>query len=203
MRRLLLWTGTDEWLAEAAAVDLRADGVTATGTQLGTDPLPYRGDYELDAGDGFVTRSLLVDVTGEGWARRIHLERDDAGTWRCDADAGGQVSLPAPGGDTAALDGALDCDLGLSPLTNLMPVRRHTLHEGGESRDFLMAWVSMPDLALFASRQRYEHVHADADGAVVRFVDLGLHEGFTAELELDRDGLVVVYPELARRVSPT
>ena len=202
MRRLLLWSGTDEWRAECAAVDLGANGITAGGTQLGADPLPYRADYELDAGDGFVTRSLLVEVTGEGWARRIHLERDDGGAWSCDADASGDVEFPPPGGDAAALDGALDCDLGLSPLTNFMPVRRHGLHDGAESRDFLMAWVSMPDLALFPSPQRYEHVRRDADGAVVRYLDLGRHEGFTAELELDRDGLVIAYPGLARRVSP-
>jgi hypothetical protein len=202
MPRLLLWNGADEWRAECAAVDLGANGITAAGTQLGADPLPYRADYELDAGDGFVTRRLLVEVTGEGWARRIHLERDDGGGWSCDTDASGNVALPPPGGAPGALDGALDCDLGLSPLTNFMPVRRHGLHEGAESRDFLMAWVSVPDLALYASRQRYEHVRSDADGAVVRFVDLGLHEGFTAELELDRDGLVVNYPGLARRVSP-
>jgi hypothetical protein len=202
MRRLLLWSGADEWRAECAAVDLSSNGITAAGTQLGALPLPYRADYELDAGDGFVTRSLLVEVTGEGWARRIHIERDDAGAWSCDADASGDVELPPPGGDAAALEGALDCDLGLSPLTNFMPVRRHGLHGDAGSRDFLMAWVSVPDLALFASRQRYEHVRGDADGAVVRYVDLGAHEGFTAELELDRDGLVVNYPGLARRVAP-
>jgi uncharacterized protein len=202
MRRLLLWSGADEWRAECASIDLSANGITAAGTQLGADPLTYRADYELDAADGFVTRRLLVEVTGEGWARRIHLERDDGGAWSCDTDASGDVELPPPGGDAAALDGVLDCDLGLSPLTNFMPVRRHSLHEGADSRDFLMAWVSVPDLALFASRQRYEHVRRNADGAVVRYVDLGQNEGFTAELELDRDGLVVNYPGLARRVAP-
>jgi hypothetical protein len=35
----------------------------------------------------------------------------------------------------------------------------------------------------------------------VRFTSLGIHEGFTSELQLDRDGLVLVYPELARRVG--
>jgi hypothetical protein len=35
----------------------------------------------------------------------------------------------------------------------------------------------------------------------VRYVDRGLFDGFTAELELDRDGLVVHYPGLAERVG--
>jgi hypothetical protein len=36
---------------------------------------------------------------------------------------------------------------------------------------------------------------------VVRFVDRGQFDGFTAELELDRDGLVVRYPGLAERAG--
>ena len=53
--------------------------------------------------------------------------------------------------------------------------------------EILAAWVSVPDLSLHASRQRYEHVRP----GVVRFTDLGVHEGFSAELELDADGLVL------------
>ena len=103
----------------------------------------------------------------------------------------------AAGGATAPeLDGALDCDLGLSPLTNLMPIRRHALHQREGVAEILAAWVSVPDLSLHASRQRYEHVRT----GVVRFTDLGVHDGFSAELELDADGLVLLYPELARRL---
>ena len=57
-----------------------------------------------------------------------------------------------------------------------------------------MAWVSLPDLAVTRSEQRYERI----DDRRVRFV--GLDDGFTAELELDEDGLVVRYPRLAERV---
>jgi hypothetical protein len=103
--------------------------------------------------------------------------------------------------DAATLGGALDCDLGFSPLTNLMPVRRHGLHEHDGAADFVMAWVSVPDLEVFASAQRYEHVRREGSKAVVRFVDRGRFAGFTADLELDADGLVLTYPDLARRVS--
>ncbi|CAN5355707.1 hypothetical protein BH20ACT9_BH20ACT9_00290 [soil metagenome] len=94
--------------------------------------------------------------------------------------------------------GAVDCDLGYSPLTNLLPVRRHGLHERPGGADFVMAWVSVPDLGMHPSQQRYEHVRRQAGGATVRYV--GAHRGFTGDLELDEDGLVLVYPHLARRV---
>ena len=64
-----------------------------------------------------------------------------------------------------------------------MPVRRSGLHERPGSEDFVMAWVSVPDLRLHASPQRYEHVRP----GVVRYV--ALDGDFTAELELDDDGL--------------
>jgi uncharacterized protein len=55
--------------------------------------------------------------------------------------------------------------------------------------------VSVPDLKVHAAPQRYEHVRP----GVVRFVSLD--SDFTAELELDGDGLVVRYPGLAERVE--
>lgn len=198
MRRLLLWRGLDGWRAEVAGVDLTPDGVSAAGTQLGVDPVAYRLDYTLDAGDQFVTRRLHVEASGQGWARRIDLRHDGGGAWTCAADEEGQADLPPAGGDVGAVTGAVDCDLGYSPLTNLMPVRRHGLHERPGSADFLMAWVSVPDLGLHPSQQRYEHVRRHPGGATVRYV--GAHRGFTGELELDEDGLVLIYPDLARRV---
>jgi uncharacterized protein len=201
VERFLLWTGLDAWRAEAANVDLGPDELHATGTQFGTGAVPYRLDYRLDTDAGFVTRRLDVEAAGNGWMRSLHLTHDRKGRWRCEAKEHGGVALPAAGGDVDALFGALDCDLGLSPLTNLMPICRHDLHKHPGAADFLMAWVSVPDLGLHPSRQHYEHVRAGGDGAVVRNVDLGTHHGFVSELELDLDGLVVVYPQLARRVN--
>ena len=100
-----------------------------------------------------------------------------------------------------ALAGALDCDLGLSPLTNAMPVHRHRLDREPGSFDFVMAWVSVPDLAVHAARQRYRHVSSDGDGGIVRFESLEDDRvTFTSDLEFGADGLIDVYPQLARRL---
>jgi hypothetical protein len=183
MTRAIVWQGVEEWLAEHAQVDLWDNGVAATGVQLGAEPEPYRVDYHVDAPSGWITRRLEVDVSGAGWSRRLVLEHDGAGAWTLDG-------APAP-----ELDGALDCDLAFSPLTNLMPVRRLGLHEAAGAHDFAMAWVSVPDLAVHCSPQRYEHLRPGA----VRFISLD--SDFTADLELDADGLVVRYPRLAERAA--
>jgi uncharacterized protein len=181
--RVLTWRGVEEWLAEHANVELTADGILASGVQLGVAPEDYRVDYLLDVPSDWVTRRLEVEAAGPGWRRALVLEHDGAGAWTCNGER------------DASLDGAMDCDLAYSPLTNLMPIRRHDLHVGGGTRDFLMAWVSVPDLVVHASAQRYVHVRR----GVVRFVSLD--GDFRSELEVDADGLVVRYPGLAERVS--
>jgi hypothetical protein len=53
-----------------------------------------------------------------------------------------------------------------------------------------------------ASHQRYEHLRAGSDSATVKYSSVeDERETFTADLELDRDGLVLHYPGLARRVT--
>jgi hypothetical protein len=181
--RALVWHGVEKWLAEHAQVDLHDDGVLATGVQLGVAPEPYLVEYRLDAPSDWITRRLEVEASGAGWRRSLTLEHDGAGRWTANGER-----LPD-------VDGALDCDLAFSPLTNLMPVRRSALHERPGQEDLVMAWVSVPDLRVHASPQRYEHVRL----GVVRYIS---RDGdFTSELEVDSDGLVVRYPRLAERVG--
>jgi hypothetical protein len=180
---VLMWAGTDEWRAETADVALHGDRFAATGVQLGLTPGPYRLDYDLETSAGWVTRALRITAAGDGWRRTLHLTRDPDGRWSSDD------------GDLPALAGAEDCDLGLSPLTNAMPILRHRLHQEPGTRELTMAWVSVPDLGVHASVQRYEHVRTTSAGAVVRFAS----GDFTADLVVDRAGFVLDYPGLAVR----
>jgi hypothetical protein len=207
VERTLVWSGEGgwgAWHAELARVALSEEGIRGRGVQLGIDPLPYRLDYTLDAtGEGAATRSLRAEASGAGWERRLRLERSDDGEWAVEVGGEGEIDLPAPGGDEESLAGAVDCDLGFSPLTNAMPVRRHNLHRRPGQADLVMAWVSVPDLSVHAMAQRYTHLgDAAEEGAIVRYESLEDGEVvFTAELELDRDGLVRIYPGLGRRVE--
>jgi hypothetical protein len=204
MERLIVWRGLDSLRWEVAHFTLNPQGVAARGTQVGTEPVPYRLDYDLDARDGFVTRQLDVRAEGEAWSRRLVLQHDGKGAWTCDVEARGQVDLDVSGADGSVLEhltDARDCDLGVSPVTNLMPIRRHRLNQEDGAADIVVAWVSVPDLRLYPYAQRYESIRRSAEGSVVRFIDQGLSEGFVADLRLDGDGVVEVYPELAERVG--
>jgi len=195
----LVWSGVEEWLTETAAVELGEGGLSATGIQLGAEPAPFRVDYRLEAPEGFVTRELELTATAEGWRRHLLLLHDGSGAWRAEVDDEGDVPGGTWDGSLPDLSEALDIDIQNSPLTNTMPILRHGFQESG-SGDFLMAFVRMPFLRVEASPQRYEHVRTADEGSVVRY--LSRDGDFTAELELDRDGLLVFYPRLARRVEP-
>lgn len=131
---------------------------------------------------GLRARGTQLGAAPEPYELRYGLDRD-----RLRLDVDGR-SLDV------ALDGADFFDLGFSPLFNSLPVIRHGLHRGGEPRDFVMAWVSVPDLTVSRSEQRYEPV---APG-LVRFRS----GSFAADLEFDDEGFVVRYPGLAERVEP-
>ncbi|MEU3725342.1 putative glycolipid-binding domain-containing protein [Streptomyces sp. NPDC031705] len=190
---VLTWDVTASGGLETAWVEIGHDpagpaGLRGRGRAAGREPEPYWLSYALETtGADFVTRRLTVRVEDANGSRERELRRSTAGGWTVD------------GGARPDLEGALDCDLGLCPLTNTMPVLRHALHrEPGEHR-FLMAWVSVPDLTVRPSRQTYTHLgRTAAGGAVVRYAS----EGFAADVEFDADGLVTEYPRLARRIAP-
>jgi hypothetical protein len=104
-------------------------------------------------------------------------------------------SWSANGEPVDGIAGALDCDLANCPLTNTMPVLRDALLSGGEPRDYVMAWVAVPELTVRRSEQRYEPI----DERHVRYVSRD--SDFVSELEYDADGFVVTYPQMAERLS--
>ena len=199
MRRAIAWVKDDPFGVEFAELELGAERLTAAGVAVGTAPLPYRLDYELETGAAYVTARLVAVARGEGWRRELELERGGDGVWSITARAEGDVDLPPPGGETAPLAQALDCDLELSPVTNAMPILRHGLLDGGGPVELTTAWIAVPALSVRADAQRYRHVGSDAGRHVVRFE--AVDGTFAADIVLDADALVIEYPGIARRLG--
>jgi uncharacterized protein len=198
MTKSLVWV--KEHGAELSEVEFGDRSLSAHGTAVGADPVPYRLSYELTTGEDYVTARLLVQADGVdeesgSWRRTLELLHGPGGVWAIKGKAEGQLALRPPGGDASQLAGAQDCDLGLSPLTNTMPVLRSGLLAGGGPQEYLVAWVSVPDLVVVPSRQRYAFVRRDGDQSVINFSSAE----FTQDIVFDADGLVVDYPTIGRR----
>ena len=119
---------------------------------------------------------------GVGYELRYELE---PGALRVEIVGGRRLEV--------ALDGLDFFDIGHSPLFNSLPVVRDGLLAGGTARDYVMRWVSVPELELHESPQRYEHL----GGSAIRFSS----DSFVAELQFDEDGFVRRYEGLAERVA--
>ena len=106
----------------------------------------------------------------------------------------GLLTLELVGSRTleVTLDGLDFFDLGLSPLFNSLPVWRDGLLDDRVARDYLMRFVSVPELTVADSEQRYEPL---GEGS------LRFRSGdFTSELTFDDEGLVEHYEGLAERL---
>jgi hypothetical protein len=83
--------------------------------------------------------------------------------------------------------GCIDLDLGFSPSTNLLPIRRLGLAVGQEA-EVKAAWLRFPGLPLEPLEQLYRRI----DVTTYRYESAG--GSFVTELQVNAQGLVTRYP---------
>ena len=93
--------------------------------------------------------------------------------------------------ECADVTGCLDLDLNFSPLTNTLPIRRLNLAVGREAK-VRAAWLRFPSFKLEPLEQLYRRVKTSK----YRYENAGGR--FSAELEVDKAGLVIDYPNFWR-----
>ncbi|TFC92509.1 MULTISPECIES: putative glycolipid-binding domain-containing protein [Cryobacterium] len=194
--RLVTWSGIDEATRiDQASIELNATSMLAIGIVRAQH---FVSSWELDVSTGWITRALRVTTRGFGWARSLELTRSDEGTWSAESDAWGDNDLALPGlTDPDSLSGAIDCDLGLCPVTNTMPIRRlGLLEQDVNETPLIMAWVEIPSLRVLRSDQVYASGPASDRN---RIPYKSFNRDFSAHLTVDVDGLVIDYPTLAHR----
>jgi hypothetical protein len=156
--------------------------------ELSTEPGGYSlvGVVDTKAAGTSVQVEYLVVCTSNWQTRfvRVVLDGPDAVTLELTADEEHRWRRGAE--DLPQFDGCIDIDLGFSPSTNTLPIRRLNLAVG-DSADVTALWVRFPDLTLHTLPQRYtrtgEHTY--------RYESRGGE--FTADLEVDAAGLVRDY----------
>lgn len=188
-RAVACWTDWSGDGLELCVLEEQPDGLTIEGTVVSTRG-GWHGCTYLVRTDRLVrTRSVEVWYPG---GVRLHLICNGNGQWR---DALRDEALPE-------LEGCTDVDIGVTPATNTLPIRRLQLVTG-ESRDIAAAYVPLPsesaagpDARLLPQRaaQRYTCLEVGR-----RYRYEGLFRGFAAVLEVDAAGLVLDYPDTFRR----
>jgi len=70
-----VWTRDDLAGVEQCELALGSAGLVARSVAIGLAPVPYRLDLELTTGADWVTQRLSLTARGDGWTRRLILER--------------------------------------------------------------------------------------------------------------------------------
>ena len=177
--RRVAWRRSDEVEAdEVCTLTVRDNGLSLVGTVLGAEGgRPVRVEYRVLAERaGLTTAAHVRDLRGFE-TRTIVLERDAKERWTVDGIA------------KRALKGCTDVDLGCSPSTNTLPIRRLRLAIGA-SHTIQAAWVRFPELVVVKANQTYTRL----DEFTYRYAS----GTFEAELTVDDDGLVTAYAEWRR-----
>jgi uncharacterized protein len=184
--RHVAWQAWDGVSLETCRVIADAVGIRVESVALGIeDDTPWAVRYTLRCDEGWHARHLsVVSLVGE--VDPITLEGDGAGHWRT------PDGRPLP-----ALEGCVDVDLTSTAFTNTLPIRRLEPRPGS-SAEIVTVYVTVPGLTLSTSRQRYHCLERSPHGGRYRFE--ALDTGFTADIGVDGDGLVLDYPQIARRV---
>ncbi len=177
--RRVAWRRSDDVETdEHCTLAVRDVGLSLVGTVLGADGgVPVRIEYRVFAdATGLTTAAHVRDLRGFE-TRTIALERDPKGNWSVD------------GVVVRGLKGCTDVDLGCSPSTNTLPIRRLSLAIG-KAHTIQAAWIRFPELEVVKSAQTYTRL----DAFTYRYASLT----YEAELTVDEDGLVVAYAEWRR-----
>jgi len=177
--RRVAWRRSDEIETdEHCTLTVRDSGLSLVGTVLGSEAgAPIRIEYRvLTDATGLTTATHVRDLRGFE-TRILALERDAKGNWSVD------------GKTVRGLKGCTDVDLGCSPSTNTLPIRRLRLAPGTSST-IKAAWVRFPELVVVKAPQTYTRL----DEFTWRYAS----GTFEAELTVDDDGLVAMYADWRR-----
>ena len=167
----VLWLSSELQSAEYCIVAPGLYGATVESTTL----LPYRDlpariDYSISTSPAWVTQQVRIELAAGDLRRTVGLVQNEG--WLVDG-------TPRPD-----LDGCVDVDLGWTPATNLLPLRRVPL-EDGQSMTTIAAWVRFPELDIVPSHQTYTRLARDRV--------LYQSATFEAELVVTPDGIVTTY----------
>ena len=174
------WRRVDVPGHEAACLERTMTGCRLTGElDVEETGVAARLRYSIECDAAWCTRSALVEGEAGGAAIRFALAADGAGRWTRDG-----VALPH-------LSGAVDIDLGFTPATNTLPIRRLGLAVG-ESAPVRSAWLRFPELRLEPLEQTYTR-EAEQRFRYRAVVD---GEPFVARLDTDVFGRVLRYEGL-------
>jgi uncharacterized protein len=175
--RTVFWRRLDYPGAEYCELRRHLDGWELSGMVLvALDGQPLRAHYQVVCDAGWATRAVSLETSIGGTPRALRLTADEQRRWW------------SAGAELVPLRGCVDVDLGVSPSTNTLPIRRLGLQIGA-AMDIGAAWVRFPELEVTRLDQRYTRLDAS------RYHYQSLPDGHAYAIEVDDLGLARRYED--------
>ena len=182
LRRVIWRRILDDRSFEECVVTARPDGFGIVGHVIAAqDAAPLVVHYDIGCDDTWSAQSVTIEQKLGDATRRLKQERSGEG-WLVD------------GIHDVRLDGCAEPDLGVTPSTNALAIRRLDLAIG-KAAEIKCAWVKFPALSVEPSLQRYERL-GEHD---YRYTNVA--SGFTAQVAIDDLALPVTYGSIWTRIA--
>jgi hypothetical protein len=193
--RTVLWQRIDSPGSEWCALERTPDGWRLHGIVLAeVATAPVLVQYTVALASNWSTQAVEIVMRSGNTIepRALRLTVAPGQRWQIEREPSQDESMPQD--DLLALHGLIDVDLGFSPATNTLPIRR--LDPAiGESVAVTAAWVRFPELTIEPLPQRYIRL------AERRYRYESAGGAFVAEIEVDDLGLVTTYEGGWRRIA--
>lgn len=181
-----MWMQWNNLGMEQLHIENNKVGINADGVVVGIrDGKPFRIRYQIKTDLQWRVQQLKIELLDQA-SQKLQLKSNGAGQWQ----QGDGTPIPE-------LDGCIDVDLSATPFTNTLAIRRLTL-QPGNTRDLSVVFVAVPEMEVRPVPQRYTCLETHSQGGMYKYE--GLLRNFSADLLVDRDGLVIEYPKAFRRV---
>jgi uncharacterized protein len=193
--RTVLWQGIQSPGSEWCTLEREPEGWRFRGIVLAeVATVPVLVQYAVALASNWATRAVeIVMRSGDASEpRELTLTVAPDQRWQITRVPSPNPAMPQD--DLQALLGLVDVDLGFSPVTNTLPIRR--LNPAiGEAVAVTAAWVRFPELTIEPLPQRYIRL------AERRYRYESAGGAFVAEIEVDDLGLVTAYEGGWQRIA--
>ncbi|MBW3634079.1 MAG: putative glycolipid-binding domain-containing protein [Chloroflexi bacterium] len=193
--RTVLWQRIVSPGSEWCALEREPDGWQLQGIVLAeAASAPVLVQYVVALGADWSTRAVQIVMRSGAVAelRALKITVDFEQRWQTERKPTPDPATPPD--DLEALHGLIDVDLGFSPVTNTLPIRRLDPAIGG-AVDVVAAWVRFPELTIGPLPQRYIRL------AERRYRYESAGGAFVAEIEVDDLGLATTYEGGWQRIA--
>ena len=181
--QILFWRRLDVAGLERLTLTIAENRMVADATTIGVEDGGFRVKHRWELTPNWSVASCIVRKEGASGRTKLALERYGNG-WKVDGNV------------RPDLEGAREPDLSITPFCNTFPIQ-HMLAADQDELTLDTSFIDAATMRVSRSQQSYQRL----DSKRFHYLDLGVADGFEADISVGQMGLVPRYEGLFERVE--